>query len=175
MMRRFLWCIPSRKRIVKEDSDSERAESPGFVAEPDPVDDLQVGKLDLRESPDSYPAHSRVATDLWCDKTTTDPAPVSLLWTPASTRRRASRELLDVPATRTPPDRTISWHADDVTITSPPRMQLRDRTLMRPIREFPSYKDAEKRKNPGADMPAEKKARTEPSSFCAAVSESESD
>jgi hypothetical protein len=185
MMRRFPWCFPSRKRVVKEDSDSERAESPAFVTGPDPVADLPFGNLHLRESPDSYPAPSRVMTDLWCDKTTTT-LPVSSLWIDAApvVSRRTYRPDDDMtitvsPTAWTPRPRlgdTIALPANDETVTVCPRPP-RDWAFTRTGRgrEFPSYKDVEKRKNPCTDLPAEKKARTEPSSYVVPVSESDSD
>jgi hypothetical protein len=115
-------------------------------------------------------------TELWCDKTTTATVPVSRLWR----GEPANDETTVAPASWTPRNRTIAWPADDVTIAFPhtPRPVAatpRNRTTTKPIREFPSYKEAEKRKIPGADMPAEKKARTDPSSYSVAVPESESD
>lgn len=162
MMRRFLWCIPSRKRVVKEDTDSERAESPAFVAEPDPVADLPFGNLQLRESPDSY--QNLTTTDLWCDKTTTT-LPVSSLWNAAPVRTYRPDDDMTITASPT------AWTPRPRTTASP----ANDRTFTRTGREFPSYKDVEKRKSPGTDLPAEKKARTEPSSYVVPVSESESD
>ena len=181
-MRRFPWCIPSWRRSVRnEDSDSERAESPAFVGELDPID-VPFGKLKLRESPDSYPASHM--TDLWRDKSTRETLPVSRLWrdeTHALSQCVSTHHLLalatdpaldDAPATRRHTFKPAAWKpANDETVT----MSARDRTFTRPIRGFPSYKDAEKRKNPGADLPAEKKARTEPSSYSVAPPESESD
>lgn len=113
-------------------------------------EDSPVGRLALRDAPrvPDYFAVSSRRTELWCNEMT---APVSED-TPPKSRRIASHYLQrpeTFPRTRVP--------GIDDTITSH------------------TCKGVEKRKSPGADLPAEKKARTVASAYSAPVTESESD
>lgn len=152
MMNRFLCFRPFCK---KGDVDSEKAESPAFVVDQDtPFGDLGFQKLALTESPDSYRR-----TDLWCDKVTNIPA--TELWCdePTFTGKPVSRPR--------PPARYKSPAAQ-------PTLPARHKS---PAADW-ARKDADKRKDNGAEatiVPAEKKARTEPSSYAVALPESESD
>ena len=147
-MRRFL-CFPRRRRAgpcksVTFSEDSERAESPAFVDDEDPFDDLGFGRLALRDTPPVSPDPVTVPfrnTELWCVEPT-------------------ARKRLPPPET---PCRVPKAPLDE-TITAPA------------ARPRGKNKDAEKRKNPGAGLlPAEKKARTEPSAYSEPTLESESE
>jgi hypothetical protein len=165
MMNRFLCFRPFCK---KADVDSEKAESPAFVAEEPAFGDLGFQRLALKDSPDSYPR-----TDLWCDKTTE-------LWRDKTTGFKTTDLWRD---------KTTDIWRDEPTVTFKPVVQPRlpskykspgERRATRAVQRVDATetrKDAEKRKDAEAapSVPAEKKARKEPSSYAPVIPESESD
>lgn len=151
MMNRFLCFRSFCKKRAKDAVDSEKAESPAFVAEEPAVGDA-FNRLSLRESPHSYRR-----TDLWCDKTTQQ-IPAADLWRdePTFTRRPVVQPRL--PAKYKKPERRTARVED------------------REDREVEKRKDREDRESKEeVSSPAEKKARTEPSSYAVPLPESESD